>query len=297
MADEIAFWRSEDSANPDVEIMAGVRPGMATIPGAMLLCISSPYARRGALWEAHRRHFGKDGDSVLVWQAETLSMNPSVDKQIIKDAYEADEASAAAECGAEFRRDIESFVNREAIEEVIIPGRFELPPNREIRYRAFVDPSGGTSDSMTLAIGHRENGTVVLDVLREAKPPFSPEQVAQEYASLLSRRGIHRVTGDRYGGDWPREQFRKRGIRYETSDLPKADLYRELLPSINSARIELLDHPRLVNQLLSLERRTSRGGRDSIDHPPQGHDDLANVVAGVNYILGKKQVTPTLCAL
>ena len=270
---------------------------MATIPGAMLLCISSPYARRGALWEAHRRHFGKDGDSVLVWQADTLSMNPSVDKQIIKDAYQADEASAAAEYGAEFRRDIESFVSREAIEEVIIPGRFELPPNREIRYRAFVDPSGGTSDSMTLAIGHRENGLIIVDALRESKPPFIPTQVVKEFSSLMRSYGIRRVTGDRYGGDWPREQFRNSGIQYETSDLPKTDLYRELLPSINSVHIDLLDHPRLINQLLSLERRTSRGGRDSIDHPPQGHDDLANVVAGVNYVLEKKKAEPFMCAL
>jgi hypothetical protein len=30
-----------------------------------------------------------------------------------------------------------------------------------------------------------------------------------------------------------------------------------------------------------LERRTARGGRDSIDHPPGAHDDLANAVAGL----------------
>jgi hypothetical protein len=133
---------------------------------------------------------------------------------------------------------------------------------------------------------------VILDALRESKPPFSPAQVVQEYSSLLDRYGIHEVTGDRYGGDWPREQFRNRGIRYEVADLPKTDLYRDLLPSINSARIELLDHPRLFNQLLSLERRTARGGRDSIDHPPQGHDDLANVVAGVSHLLEKKRSEP-----
>ena len=73
------------------------------------------------------------------------------------------------------------------------------------------------------------------------------------------------------------------------SDLVKTDLYRELLPSINSARIELLDHSRMVSQMLGLERRTARGGRDSIDHGPQGHDDLANVVAGVNYLVEKKR--------
>jgi hypothetical protein len=289
VCDEIAYWRTEDSANPDAEILNAIRPGMATIRGGLLLCISSPYARRGALWEAYKNHYGKDGDTVLVWQADTASMNPSVDPEIIADAYRDDEAVAAAEYGGEFRRDIETFVAREAIEAVVVPGRYELPPVSEIRYRAFVDPSGGTADSMTLAVGHREDGRIVLDVLRESKPPFSPEQVVREYSSLLDRYRIHAVTGDRYGGDWPREQFRNSGIRYDVSDLVKTDLYRELLPSINSARIELLDHPRMVSQMLGLERRTARGGRDSIDHGPQGHDDLANVVAGVNYLVEKKR--------
>jgi hypothetical protein len=43
----------------------------------------------------------------------------------------------------------------------------------------------------------------------------------------------------------------------------------------------LLDNERLTNQLCNLERRTARGGKDSIDHPPNQHDDIANVVAGV----------------
>src|SRR6516162_7305236 len=61
---------------------------------------------------------------------------------------------------------------------------------------------------------------------------------------------------------------------------PKSSLYTNLLPLLNSNRIELLDHPRLAAQLCGLERRTARGGRDSIDHAPAGHDDLANAVAG-----------------
>jgi hypothetical protein len=71
LADELAFWRSDDSANPDTEVLAAVRPGMSTIPGAILLCASSPYARRGALWEAYRRYHGDDNARVLVWQAPT----------------------------------------------------------------------------------------------------------------------------------------------------------------------------------------------------------------------------------
>ena len=44
----------------------------------------------------------------------------------------------------------------------------------------------------------------------------------------------------------------------------------------------MLDDARLLTQLVGLERRTARGGRDSIDHAPGGHDDLANAVAGVS---------------
>ena len=62
---------------------------MATVPGALLLVISSPYSRRGALWDAHRRHYGQEGDPVLVWQASTEQMNPTVNPEVIRRAYEA----------------------------------------------------------------------------------------------------------------------------------------------------------------------------------------------------------------
>lgn len=60
LCDELAFWSTDDSANPDYEILDALRPGMATIPNAMLLCASSAYSKKGALFDAHRRHHGKD---------------------------------------------------------------------------------------------------------------------------------------------------------------------------------------------------------------------------------------------
>src|SRR5262249_35185927 len=95
--DEVAFWRSEGSANPDTEIIGAIRPAMATVPGALLLAMSSPYARRGAVWEAYAKHYAKDGDPVLVVQADTPTMNPTVDAAVIADAYEQDEPAASAE--------------------------------------------------------------------------------------------------------------------------------------------------------------------------------------------------------
>lgn len=152
-------------------------------------------------------------------------------------------------------------------------------------YVAFVDPAGGGgADSMTLAIAHAEDRddfrVGVLDAVREIRPPFSPESAVRDFAVLLASYGIESVVGDKYAGEWPRERFAVHGIHYEPSARPKSDIYRDFVPLVNSGRVELLDHPRLLAQLAGLERRTSRAGRDSIDHAPGGHDDVANAAAG-----------------
>jgi hypothetical protein len=72
LADETAFWRDENSANPDIEIFRALRPGMASIPGAILMNASSPYRRAGVLWTTFQRYYGRDDARVLVWKASTL---------------------------------------------------------------------------------------------------------------------------------------------------------------------------------------------------------------------------------
>ena len=185
-----------------------------------------------------------------------------------------------AEYMAEFRTDIEGFVSREAVEACVDWGALERGPLDGRRYVAFVDPSGGSADSFTLAIAHKEGETGILDCIREVRPPFSPEAVVAEFADLLKRYRVTKIAGDRYAGEWVREPFRVRGISYQPSEDPKGVLYLNLLPLINSGKVRLLGNKRLVTQLIQLERRTSRGGRDSIDHAPGGHDDVANAVAG-----------------
>jgi hypothetical protein len=292
LCDEAAFWRSDESANPDTEILAALRPGLSNIPGAMLLMASSPYARRGALWQAFRDHYGRDDARVLVWRGTTAEMNPKIDPAIIAAAYEEDPANAAAEYGAEFRTDIAAFITREVVEGCTATGRREQAPMAGCRYVAFCDPSGGSADSMTLAIAHQASHATVLDAVREVRPPFSPEAVVRDFAATLKMFGLSKVSGDRYAGEWPRERFSEHGVAYELSDRPKSDIYRDALPLLNSAKVELLDLPRLAGQLCNLERRTSRGGRDSIDHPPGGHDDVANAAMGALLLASGKGPQP-----
>src|SRR5262249_46980928 len=126
--DECAFLPADEaSAEPDVELVRALRPAMSTIKGALLLGISSPYARRGVLWQRFRKHWGRDGD-VLVWRAPSLAMNPTLDPAVVEEALAEDPEAARAEYLAEFRTDVAAFVSREAVEAAVVPGRRSLPP-------------------------------------------------------------------------------------------------------------------------------------------------------------------------
>ena len=294
IADELAFWRSDDSANPDWEILNALRPAMATLDGK-LIALSSPYSKRGALWETYRRYYGQPGP-VLVAQAPSRIMNPSLPDRVIDEAMQRDPQAARAEYFAEFRADLEQFLSREVVEGSARPTPLELPPQPSVTYFAFTDPSGGGADGFTLAIGHKENEQTIVDVLRERKGP--PGAIVSEYAQLLKSFRLATVTGDRYAGEWPAQEFARHGITYRSAKKPKSDLYVDALAALNSGRVEMPPDERLQNQFIALERRTSRAGKDSIDHPPGGHDDRANAVAGLLSIAAKpkprSQVIPKL---
>jgi hypothetical protein len=208
-------------------------------------------------------------------------MNPTIGEDFIAREFERDPVSAEAEYNANFRSDIAKFISLEVLESCVASGIFEIAPLSGVRYVGFADPSGGSSDAFALAIAHRESsGAIVLDCICEVRAPFQPKAVVEDYCRTLKSYGIGTVHGDRYAGSWPAEQFAKRKIEYRPSERPKSDLYRDMLPLLNSGRVQLLENRRLINQLHGLERRTARGGRDSIDHSTGRHDDAANAAAG-----------------
>ena len=225
---------------------------------------------------------------VLALRGSTLDFNPSFDRSIIESAYAEDPQAAAAEWGGEFRRDLQGFVSREVVRACVINGRYELLPTNAFRYVAFADPSGGSNDSFTLAISHNENGLSVLDCVREIIPPFSPTSVVQELAEVLKSYRLSQVSGDKYAGIWPTDLFAKHAIKYIPSTQTKSEIYLECLPLLNSRKVQLLDNRKLIVQLVSLERRTRSGGKDTVDHNPGGHDDIINSATG-SLLLAQKQ--------
>lgn len=287
--EEIAFFRSEDSANPDKEILAAVRPSLATIPDSLLIGISTPYSRSGVLYEQFKKHYGKAGGP-LIWKAPTTMMNPTIDKSIIKDALADDPSAASAEWLSEFRADIEAFMPPEFIEAVVIPGRFELPKIEGVSYFGACDPSGGRQDSMTLAIAHKDkDGKVVLDVSRERCPPFQPKSVVKEFSETLRAYGISEIESDRYAAEWVSEAFRDNEIDVKNSELSASEIYLSFLPLMANGTIELLDNKRLKSQLVGLERKVRPGGKDQITHYPGGHDDVANSCAMACVMAAKEE--------
>jgi hypothetical protein len=280
--DEIAFWRV-DGANPDREVLTALRPAMATIPGSVLLAISTPYARTGVLYEALRDFHGVDQPDVLTWRATSQEMNPTLPPAVIARARTHDAAAAAAEWDAEFREDLETFLPADLLVNCVEPGRRERPPTSDVEYLGAVDMSGGGPDASVLAIAHAEDRgsgapRVVLDCVRGWRER-NVEGVVAEMTQHLVRYRVRTVVGDRYAGEWVPAAFRRHGISYEAAPRTRSETYLELHPILATGRAMLLDEPTLLRELRQLERRTSRQGRDTIDHPPRLHDDHANATA------------------
>jgi len=297
--DEVCFlMQSEElKIRNDADLIKALKPSLAAT--AKLIAISTKYSKRGWAYSTWLKQHGsnkgvsasfQESWTTLVVDADSRTMNPTLSQAIVDAAMAEDPAAAASEYLGSWREDIQEFCSRALVESLVAKGRRELLPKSGVHYWGFADLSGGRSDSGALSIGHREGRKVVMDFLREYKPPFNPYSVIAAMSEELKRFGLHGVTGDNYSAEFCASAFRSNGISFNKSDLPKSRLYLELLPRLCSAEIELLDDPTLVNQLSSLERRTKSGGQDAVDSPPNQHDDVANVAAGLAAARARKMV-------
>jgi hypothetical protein len=278
--DELAYNRSSDNLPTDAEMLRAVRPCLATT-GGKLFVLSSPYAQTGALYDLHRRHYGRSESPVLVWQASAPEMNPTLSSDYLQRMAQDDPEAYRSEVLGEFRAGVSTFLDPETIVACVESTVRERPAVSGFSYVAFDDPASGSgADAWAKAIAHRERDRVVLDVLRAWVPPFNPSGVIAESAALSKAYGLHSTTGDRYAPGFVLEGFRTYGITYAASAQDRSSLYLELLPLLNAGRVRLLDHPDLLRELRSLERRRGAAGRDRITHIPGQHDDRANAVAG-----------------
>lgn len=289
--DEACFfgYDAESKVRSDTELIRAIKPSLATVRGK-LICISSPYAKKGWCYTQWKKNFGNDAGKVLVWNCPSTTMNPTLPQSVVDDAIAEDYQAAKSEYLGEFRDDVVIFLDRNLLEQYIMPGRTELQPREGQRYVAFVDLSGGRGDDAALAIAHKTEGKIIIDLAKRWRPPFSPQYVVAEMADIVKRYGIKRITGDNYAAEFAASAMAANGIRYTKADKPASALYLELLHMLCSGQIELPDNDLLITQLASLERRTRSSGKEAITHPPGGHDDLANAVAGVCVVAAERRL-------
>jgi hypothetical protein len=278
VVDEIAFLNTDEfSVSPDSEVLAALKPSTATIPGAMTIISSSPYARRGELWRNYKRLWGQNVPDEIVWQAASRTMNPCISQAFVDAELAKDPAAASSEYLSTFRSDIEAFVSREAVESCINTGVYEIPPSKSRHVIFGLDPSGGAgSDSMALMGAFKDGDVAALAVLREWVPRFDPSQAAAEAAEVIKSYGANTCWADKYGGDWVAAEFRRHGVTVRYNEKSASELFIELLPLINAGKVSILHDARLISQLCNLERRNTRSlGKPLIGAPPLQHDDLA----------------------
>jgi hypothetical protein len=286
--DEFAFYRNSENLPVDREMLTAVRPCLATTNGKLLI-VSSPYAQTGVLYELHRRAYGTDDPTTLVWQAGAIDMNPTLPADYLR-RMEADDPDAyRSEVLGEFRGGVSTFFDPAALQACVEAGVRERPPERGRRYVCGVDPSGGRGDKFAVAIAHRDGARAVLDVVRTWAPPFNPSGVIAEAGALIKAYGTPLVFGDRYGAEFNAEQFRAQEIVYRMTLMDRSGYYLALLPLVNSERVVLLDRPDLLREARGLERRRGSAGRDRVDHPPGQHDDAINAAAiALAYASGRR---------
>lgn len=281
--DEYAFWIQEQAT----EVVRALRPTMATQPDARLIVITSVYASTGPAFEMFAR-WGQDNPRELVVRGTTRDFNPTVAQCFIDAEIEADPQAASAEYLSIPRSDVESFIDR-----ALLDSRTRVEPREvphltlhsgggAIRYFGAVDISGGRGDAAAAAVVLRRADRpddVIVAAVRRWPAPHDPKEVAGEAAAFFRSYGLCSAYTDAYGAELSMSIYRDSGIGLIASEVSTSEAFLGLLPLLSTGRLELPDDPHLRRELLALERRTGRSGRDAVGHPPRGHDDVAAACA------------------
>jgi len=228
-------------------------------------------------------------------------MNPAISAAELERQQQRDEQKFRREFMAEFSENITTWIDPEILDPCIVRRRKELPPVPDAFYVAAIDPAF-SHDDFALNISHiLADGTIVVDLLvrwRGTKGrPLGFEWVTQEIKYHMGKYGIASVIGDQYCAPVIRQQLLKFGIYYQDFSFgshTRAEIFGNLKHLLIQRKIELLDHPEVLEQLRSLEERAMDGGRIDIQPPGRMRDDLAIVLAMCSSELSKYQgvITP-----
>ena len=292
ICDELGFWkREETAANPEREVIAALRPAMATLTNTKLVKISTPFRKDGILWDDFRE---RDSLDYLVWQASSKEMNPTIPDDFLKEEERKNKEDFRREYLAEFTDSVLGWITWEMLEPCVVRGCRELPRVSNGTYVAAVDPAFRESE-FGFAILHRsDSGHITVPFAARWTPthnsPLNLESISVQINDILRRFVINSLVGDQYCFPILREHFEKLGIFYrEFSFGPhtRASIYGNLRQLMGQQKLSLVDHPDLIRQLISLEQIRAANGNTDIRPPRSLKDDIAIAVAVAAFELSR----------
>lgn len=300
LVDEACQLRDAEGgyANPLQEVLISLRPSLIRVPGfrAKLIGLSTPWGRWGVMFDQFQGAFGDDSSDVLCWRGASLEMNPTLDAKEIEKELKKDPARNRAEYLAEWRGDTSNLFHEDRLA-AAMGDHLPRPYEAQNHYICFLDPSSLKGDSFTMAIGFVDRYSKQIVVVRaeERRPPGDVNDVVKEFAGIMTDYHIGSAITDAHASGWVESAFKKFGIRTVTSPLSKSEIYLYFAGLLAEGKVWMTYDDRAYQQFLSLERRITRGGAESVDHPAFGqqHDDLSNAIAGCAVALGRESAPMT----
>ena len=223
MFDEADFHDSEDAAVNLSEELRAARPRM--LAGAQILVPSSPWAEGSPFDKLFTDAF-KDqlSKGELSFHSDSLSMNPTLDRDDIAAERAKDPDNAAREydavpygAGAElfYPEDAirASFTQAEEHNRDATGNRVEILAPNPMRAHAAGGDLGFRKNSSALAISRSEGGRARLAFRLELRPQkgasLKPSEVVREFAFWCMRYGAPAIVGDLHYADTAHEELAK----------------------------------------------------------------------------------------
>jgi hypothetical protein len=276
LCDEVARWLDKDAGtNPAEEVLASLKPCMATVPTALMWLISSPWSTLDAHHDAFER--GNKRTQVVA-SAPTWVCNPTLTEQACVD-LEPDEETRAREYGAiPMSSDASNIFDASEIDAAV--NAFELHAG----WVAFAADFAFTRNTSAL-IGCRTDGErFATCVVRERRPkpghPLKPREVIADFAGDIRAHGAENCMADAHYSETVTEEFEPVDLERVPAPTMQARIaatYVRFRVLLKAGRISLTKHRKLIRQLKAVKQKPTVNGGISIEHPKVGseHGDVA----------------------
>lgn len=289
ICDECSKWKDTDTgANPAREVLASLRPTMATQPLARIILSSSPWSTLDAHAEAFARG---DDDFQMTAFAPTWIANPSLTEADTHE-LEPDIGTHSREYAAIPMADAATaWFSADAIDAAIDTTRPLILARPKGGWNARIFIGAGcdfafSGDSSAIAVVHQVEGRYELAEIDELCPrpgaPLKPSHVCARFADVLHRHGARRV----YADAWQRESVSEFLAVAQISvgaapagQTGKIEVYTKARTLLHQGLVRLPKHDKLRGQLREVTARpTSTGMTITSPRRKSGHGDLVSAL-------------------